>query len=44
MYRLHWSDEILDEVRRNLAKREMTSLENAQDFIDQDEFLTHLCG
>jgi predicted nucleic acid-binding protein len=35
MYRLHWSDEILDEVRRNLVKREMTSPENAQDLIDQ---------
>jgi predicted nucleic acid-binding protein len=35
MYRLHWSDEILDEVRRNLVKREMTSSENAQDLIDQ---------
>ena len=31
MYRLHWSDEILDEVRRNLVKREMTSPEDAQD-------------
>jgi predicted nucleic acid-binding protein len=35
MYRLHWSDEILDEVRRNLVKREMTSPENAQDLIEQ---------
>jgi predicted nucleic acid-binding protein len=35
MYRLHWSDEILDEVRRNLVKREMTSPENAQDLINQ---------
>ena len=39
MYRLHWSDEILDEVRRNLVKREMTSPENAQDLIEQmDQF------
>jgi predicted nucleic acid-binding protein len=39
MYRLHWSDEILDEVRRNLVKREMTSPEDAQDLIDQmDKF------
>jgi len=35
MYRLHWSDEILDEVRRNLVKRGMTSPEDAQDLIDQ---------
>ena len=35
MYRLHWSDEILDEVRRNLVKREMTSPEDAQDLIEQ---------
>lgn len=35
MYRLHWSDEILDEVRRNLVKRGMTSPEDAQDMIDQ---------
>lgn len=35
MYRLHWNDEILDEVRRNLVKREMTSPEDAQDLIDQ---------
>jgi predicted nucleic acid-binding protein len=39
MYQLYWSDEILDEVRRNLVKREMTSPENAQDLIDQmDKF------
>lgn len=35
MYRLHWSDEILDEVMRNLVKRGMTSPEDAQDLIDQ---------
>lgn len=35
MYRLHWSDKILDEVRRNLVKRGMTSPEDAQDLIDQ---------
>jgi predicted nucleic acid-binding protein len=35
MYRLHWSDEILDEVRRNLVKREITSPEDAQNLIDQ---------
>jgi predicted nucleic acid-binding protein len=35
MYRLHWSDEILDEVRRNLIKRAMTSPADAQDLIDQ---------
>ncbi|BAZ89632.1 hypothetical protein NIES932_11130 [Raphidiopsis curvata NIES-932] len=35
MYRLHWSDKILDEVRRNLVKRGMTSPEDAQDMIDQ---------
>ncbi len=35
MYQLHWSDEILDEVRRNLVKREMTSPEDAQDLIEK---------
>jgi predicted nucleic acid-binding protein len=35
MYRLHWSDEILDEVRRNLIRRAMTSSADAQDLIDQ---------
>ena len=30
MYRLYWSDVILEEVSRNLVKRHMTSLENAQ--------------
>ena len=35
MYRLHWSDQILDEVKRNLVKREMASTEDAQDLIDQ---------
>jgi predicted nucleic acid-binding protein len=35
MYRLHWSDKILDEVRRNLVKRGMTSPEDAQDLIEQ---------
>ena len=35
MYRLHWSDLILDEVRRNLVKREMTSPKDAEDLIKQ---------
>lgn len=35
MYRLHWSDQILNEVKRNLVKREMASPEDAQDLIDQ---------
>lgn len=35
MYRLHWSDRILEEVRRNLVKREMTSSVDAQDLINQ---------
>jgi predicted nucleic acid-binding protein len=35
MYRLHWSSEILDEVRRNLVKRGMTSPEDARDLVDQ---------
>ena len=30
MYRLHWSNQILEEVRRNLIKREMTSSVDAQ--------------
>jgi PIN domain len=37
MYRLHWSDEILDEVRRNLVKRAMTSPENAQDLNKKEQ-------
>lgn len=35
MYRLHWSDRILEEVRRNLVKREMTSSVDAQYLINQ---------
>ncbi len=35
MYRLHWSDQILAEVKRNLVKREMTSFLEAQELIDE---------
>jgi predicted nucleic acid-binding protein len=34
MYRLHWSEAILEEVRRNLVKRGMTNSLEAQDLID----------
>ena len=34
MYRLHWSDLLLEEVRRNLVKRGMASSLDAQDLID----------
>jgi predicted nucleic acid-binding protein len=35
MYRLHWSDQILDEVRRNLVKRQMINAVDAQYLINQ---------
>ncbi len=34
MYRLHWSDLILEEVRRNLVNRGMTTAKDAKDLID----------
>ncbi len=34
MYRLYWSELILEEVRRNLVKRGMTSPVDAQDLIN----------
>jgi predicted nucleic acid-binding protein len=34
MYRLHWSDLILEEVGRNLVKQGMTTEEDAKDLID----------
>jgi predicted nucleic acid-binding protein len=34
MYRLHWSDLILEEVERNLVKQRMTTEEDAKDLID----------
>jgi len=34
MYRLHWSDLILEEVKRNLVKRDMTSSIEAQELVD----------
>lgn len=34
MYRLHWSEPILEEVRRNLVKKGMTSPKGAQSLID----------
>lgn len=34
MYRLHWSDLILEEVSRNLVKRGMTSFDDAKDLTD----------
>jgi len=33
-YRLHWSEEILEEVRRNLVGERMTTESDAQDLID----------
>jgi predicted nucleic acid-binding protein len=35
LYRLHWSDEILDEVRRNLVSRSRTNEQQAQHLVDQ---------
>ncbi len=34
MYRLHWSDLVLEEVGRNLVKQRMTTKEGAKDLID----------
>jgi len=34
IYRLHWSELILDEVSRNLVKRDMASFEDAQDLTN----------
>lgn len=34
MYRLHWSDLILEEVSRNLVKRGMTSFDDAKDLTN----------
>ena len=34
MYRLHWSELILEEVSRNLVKRGITSFEDSQDLTD----------
>jgi predicted nucleic acid-binding protein len=35
MYRLHWSDLILEEVRRNLVNKGMTTAKDAKDLIDE---------
>jgi predicted nucleic acid-binding protein len=35
MYRLHWSNLILEEVRRNLVKQRMTTEEDAKDLINE---------
>jgi predicted nucleic acid-binding protein len=37
MYRLHWSDLILEEVRRNLVNKGMTTEEDAKDLTNEME-------